>query len=154
MVNNLNLGNEKYALSVLETIKRKGKAGHDIRITNSHITELNKIIGSKVFKKDAVYISYQTLWEIMQPVGGRNKHNFHGLTPKNVYDALTTMHLSTDITISYDNRYIVVTLATVFDGIKIAVIVSPSSALENNLEANVTKIITIYPYHKSGTNKK
>ena len=153
MIKIINLGNEKSALEILQGIKVRGKAWHDIRITNSHITELNKIIGSKVFKKDAVYISYQTLWEIMQPVGGKNKHNHHGLTPQNVFDALNTMHLSTDISISYDNRYIVVTLATVFDGIKIAVIVSPSSALENDLEANVTKIITIYPYHKRGTKK-
>lgn len=150
MVKFINLGNEKYTLEVLEQIKSKDKLKYDIRITNSHITELNKVLGTKIFKNDAVYISYQTLWEIMQPIGGRGRHHYHGLSPKNIYDALSTMHLSKNISVSYDNRYVILTLAKVMDDIDLAVIVRPDSGLDSDYNASIIKIITIYPY----TNKK
>ena len=66
MIKYLNLGNEKLTINSLETLKTNKTIQHDIRITNSHITNLNSVLNKKVFKKDALYIDSETLWEIMQ----------------------------------------------------------------------------------------
>ena len=136
------------AIETLETYKEKKSRSDDIRIQNSHITELNKVLNKKVFKKNALFISSQTLWEIMQPIGGKGKHNYHGLTPDKVYDAIATLRFSTDVTLSYDDRYLIVTLATVFDDINIAIVITPKGTKKNNPENYINKIITIYPYKK------
>ena len=100
-----------------------------------------------MFTKDSVYINSDTLWEIMQPVGRIGLHpHTHGLSPEEVFSALSTIKDSKDISISYDNRFIIVTLATISDGANIVVIVSPNCPLLNNANAGIIKIITIYPF--------
>lgn len=145
MQNFINLGKEKSAIKNLEQIKNEKKRVQDVRIINSHITRLNKVIGKKVFKKDALYISSETLWEIMQPLGGKGKHNYHNLSPIDVYNALRTIKDSTEISVSYDNRYVIVTLATIFDEANLVVIVSPNSFINDYPNVEITKIVTIYP---------
>lgn len=141
----INLGNEKSALEILNSLKIKRSNTIDIRIRNSYITQLNKVIGRKVFKNDSLYISSDTLWEIMQPLGRRGSHNYHNLTPQEVYNALRSIKDSDDVSISYDGRYVIVTLAETSDGASIVVIVSPNSQLKDDYEANIIKIVTIYP---------
>ena len=146
MVKYLNLGNEKLTIDSLKELKENKVNNYDIRITNSHITNLNSILKKKVFKKDSVYINSDTLWEIMQPVENKGKHHHsHGLSPKELYEALSTIKDSKDITISYDNRFVIVTLATISDEANIIVVVSPNCPLINNAGADIIKIITIYP---------
>ena len=84
----------------------------------------------------------------MQPIGGKGKYNYHGLTPDKVYDAIATLRFSTDVTLSYDDRYLIVTLATVFDDINIAIVITPKGTKKNNPKNYINKIITIYPYKK------
>ena len=148
MPKDINLGNEKSALEVLTKIQEKKNAAIDIRIINSHILSLNAIIGRRVFKKDALYVSSETLWEIMQPIGGSGKHNHHGLTPKDVFNTLSSIKTSTEIHVSYDDRYLIVTLATIFDDVNLAVVVTPKGSLKGNWKTIVNRIITIYPYKK------
>ena len=149
MFKNINIGNEKATIRVLTIMQSNKKPeNYDIRIHNSHIMKLNEVIGKKVFKKDALYIGSETLWEIMQDVGGRGKHHYHGLTPQDVYNALNSLKESNEISLSYDGRYLIVTVATIHDGANLAIIVAPNSSLIKNYNANIIKIITIYPYKK------
>ena len=143
----LNIGNKKSTLKILKEFKNTEHSPFDVKITNSHITELNKIIGKKIFKKDSLYISSKTLWEIMQPVGGFGRHHYHGLTPENIYESLSTLHKSKNIIPSYDNRYLVITLAMVYTNIPLVIIIEPNGIVANK-ETTVSKIITIYPYNK------
>ena len=144
----VNVGNQDSAIKVLTEIKENNYVPFDVRITNSHITDLNSILGKKVFRKDALYVGSDTLCEIMQPIGNKGEHNYHGLTPQNIFDALATMKLSKEIDVSYDNRYLIVTLATVFDDINLVIIVTPKGYLKTNPKAVVNRIITIYPNNK------
>ena len=84
-------------------------------------------------------------WEVMQPLGGKGKHHYHNLTPEEVYEALSMMHYSKDVTLSYDNRYVIVTLATTAGGISIAAIVTPEGHTNELVNRDVIKIITMYP---------
>ena len=144
----VNVGNQDSAIKVLTEIRDNNYVPFDVRITNSHITDLNSVLGKKVFRKDALYVGSDTLWEIMQPIGNKGKHNYHGLTPQNIFDALSTMKSSKEVDVSYDNRYLIVTLATVFDDINLVIIVTPKGYLKNNPKTVVNRIITIYPNNK------
>ena len=88
------------------------------------------------------------LLEIMQPLGEKGSHHYHNLTPEIVYEALSTMRYSESVTLSYDNRYVIITLATIADGINIATIVSPSGKTKELGDRNVIRIITMYPHDK------
>ena len=144
----INLGNQKSALEVIETVQKNDYVPFDIKIHNSHITELNKTIGKTIFRKDALYISSRTLWEIMQPVGGKGKHHFHGLTPYNVLDSLIKMKYSRDIIPSYDGRYLIITVSFVYEKVPLAIVIDPKGTLNGKRGNNVAKIVTIYPYNK------
>lgn len=149
MNNYLNLGNKTFVLKILIDLNKKKPNNYDIRITNSHITNLNNVIGRKVFKKDALYVSSETLWEIMQPLEVEGKHHHtHELSPEEIYNALSTLKDSKEISVSYDNRFVIVTLATIYDGANLVIIVAPDSPLINDANANIIKIITIYPDKK------
>ncbi len=148
MIKEINIGNPKTALKALTAIKNSDGSSADIRITNSHIKELNKIIGKNVFKKDALYVSSRTLWELMQPLGGKGWHHYHDLSPKNIYDVLNNLKRSKEVIPSYDGRYLVITIVTVFNEVHLVVILEPNGALYNDRTTSVNRIITIYPYKK------
>ena len=147
MQRTINLGDEKTSKDYLELLRTKRYVPFDIRIVNSHITLLNEVIGKKIFKRDALYINSDTLWEIMQPLGGRGKHHFHNLSPTNIYDALHSIKDSKEVIVSYDNRYVIVTLSTFNESTNIAVVVT-TNALLNSGKTKVLKIITLYPQDK------
>ena len=148
MLRNINLGDEQGTIDLLVKLRERKQEVSDVRIHNSHITELNKIIGRKVFKKESLYIGSETLWELMQPTGGKGRHNYHGLSPKNIYDALHSLRKSKKIEISYDDRYLIVTIATIFEDVNIAVLVTTKGSTKENFKNKVNRIITIYPYKK------
>ena len=142
----INLGNKKASLELLKHLSKNKYEAIEIRIKNTHIKELNRLIGKKVFKNDMVYADASMFWETMQPLGGRGKHNFHNLSPENVYDALSTIRNSTQVTLSYDNRYVIVTLATLECGVNIIAVVTPTGTIRTNVSKKITKIITLYPH--------
>lgn len=86
----------------------------------------------------------------MQPPGEHKRHHHHGLTPNDIYDALCSIRNPKDVYASYDDRYVIVTLATIFENsnVYIAIIVTPNASLKNDFAANVIKIITMYPIKK------
>ena len=91
MNNYINLGNKKSCFETLKYIKGHLLVSFDLRIINSHITKLNNLIGKRIFRKDALYINSQTLWEIMQTHGKVGKHHYHELTEIDVYTALSNI---------------------------------------------------------------
>ena len=141
----INVGHKESALSLLRLIKDNDYVPFDIRITNSHIVELNKVIGKTIFRKDSLYISSRTLWEIMQPLGGKGKHHFHNLKPEEIFDTLEQLKYSKNISLSYDGRYLIITLSS--NGLdQSAVIIEPNGSLKGIKGLNVARIVTIYPY--------
>ena len=154
MIKTLNLGNKKESIEALNTFKEKIGIARYIRIINSNIRDLNKVIGRNVFKKDALYINSQSLWEIMQPAGGRGAHNYHGLTPEQVYDALSRLQYAKDVFTSYRDRYIVITDVVFIGDVYLIVIVTPESDVPSQKLKNIITIITIYPSDKDWRKNK
>ena len=148
MIKTINLGEANESIESLRILKEKKQNSRYIRIINSNIKELNKVIGRKVFKKDALYIHTLTLWEIMQPVGRQGKHHYHGLTPEDVYNALSRLQYSKEVHPSYEDRFIVITDIVVKDDVRLVVIVTPNETLVKEGIDNVVVIITIYPSNR------
>lgn len=144
----LNIGNKKSSIELIQIIKEKNYSSFDIKITNCHITELNKVIGKKVFKNDVLYINARTLWEIMQPIGGKGKHHYHNLSPEEIYDILMQAKNSKEIFASHDGRYLVITLSSLINQSKYALILEPNGHSKNSYIASVIRVITMYPYNK------
>lgn len=144
----INLGNPKSAIETIRLIKENDYVPFDIRIFNTHITELNKVIKRTVFRKDTVYFNSKSLWELMQDEGGKGRHHYHGLQPKEIFEALLMLKKSKTVKCSYDNRYIVLTSAVTSQGIPLVVILKPNSVLSGKHNSNVVKIITIYPFSR------
>ena len=144
----INIGDQTSALKTITEIKDNDYVPFDIEIKNSHILVLNKIIGLKIFRNNKLFISSKTLHEIMGPIGGRGKHHFHGLTPNEILNTLKQIRFSKEINVSYDGRYVIITLATNSENIPLAVIVEPNGSIHNNRKIAVTRIVTIYPQKK------
>ena len=144
----LNIGDKESCLQTLIQFKENKYVPFYVRINNSHIKLLNNIIGRTVFKKDAVYISSLTLWEIMQPRGRKGTHNYHGLMPEDVYNALSRIKYSKNVYSSFDDRYVVITDVFVTEEVRLIVIVSSDTTVAAQELNNVVSIITIYPSDK------
>ena len=41
--------------------------------------DLNEKIGFVIFKNNSLYINSHSLWELMQPIGGKGGHHYHEL---------------------------------------------------------------------------
>lgn len=144
----LNLVNKEMCISILEDIRDSNYVPFYLKITNSHIKDLNKVIGRNAFRKDAVYINSESLWEIMHPVGGECGHHYHGLTPDEVYTSLTRIRYSSDVKLSHDGRYIVMTDVSKSIGVFLVVILDPNGYLKTEMIEKIIVVVTIYPKDK------
>ena len=144
----LNLANKDVCIALLEEIRDNDYVPFYLRITNSHIKDLNLVIGRNVFRKDAVYVNSQSLWEIMQPVGGKGSHHYHGLTPKQIYNALTHIRYSQNVIVSYDQKYVIITDIDVSDKASLVVVVKPDGYLVKEDQRDVVIVISVYPKDK------
>ena len=144
----LNLANKDTCIALLEEIRDNDYVPFYLRITNSHIKDLNAVIGRNVFRKDAVYVNSQSLWEIMQPVGGEGGHHYHGLTPEQVYNALSRMRYSKEIRLSHDGRYIVTTDISHSTNVFLVVILDPDGYLKTEMIEKIIVVVSIYPKDK------
>ena len=148
MIKAINLVEKEETINTLQLIRDGKKVSRYIRIINSHIKELNKIIGRNVFKKDAVYINSLTLWEIMQPVGGQGSHHYHGLAPEEVYNALSRIQYSKNVITTDEDRLIVISDVEIKEGLFLLVIIARDQNLYKERLDNVAVIITIYPSNR------
>ena len=147
MLNFINIGKKDSAIELLKQVKENDYVSFDVKLLNLHLKRLNMILGKNVIKNNSAYVNLQTLWEIMQDIGTKGQHHFHGLTPENVYEALRTLKDSKDVRISYDSRYVIISLAKFGNNTPIAVIIEPNGYIKK-INNTAVKIVTIYPYKK------
>ena len=150
----INIAERESAINQLTTFRDKEYTPFYVRISNSHIKNLNKVIGRTVFRKDALFINSLSLWEIMQSEGEEGTHHYHGLTPEEVYNALARLKDSNEVYTSYQDRYIVITDVIVRNDLKLVIIISPNEALYKENINNVEVIITIYPSDRKSLMRK
>ena len=144
----INLANKTLSLSVINKIKAKDYVPFDLKITNSHIVSLNEKIGFVVFRKDSLYINSHSLWELMQPTGGKGRHNYHELTAEDVFMALISIKDPYAILESEDNKYRIISIEESHFNELLLTIVQVEANLIQDSSARINKIVTIYPKDK------
>ena len=94
-----------------------------------------------------MYIDSKTLWEMMQEIGGKGKHNYHGLNVFDVFNALKSIKNPQCIfekTHKVFPRYSILTSCLSHFNEYVLVVIEVDSLLtKTNIKSN--KIITLYP---------
>ena len=80
----------------------------------------------------------------MQPIGGKGRHNYHGLEPDEIIDALSILLNPCLIYETHSGRCGIVVLGKPKYK-NIMVVVELNASLTNNRDANINKLVTIYP---------
>ena len=117
----------------------------DVRFKNVHLLSLNEIIGFHLFIKNDLFVGGKTLYDLMQPEKGKDQHNFHGLIPEDILEALKNIKTPYSIFESDDGRISIVSSIISHFGHPLAVIIELNAGLKGNTEANVNKLVTMFP---------
>ena len=141
----INLAEKESTIEVLQKLMEKEYVPFDIEITNSHIKDINNITGYKLFTKKSLYVSSSTLYELMQPLGGKGQHNYHALTPEDVFMALDSIKDPMYVIFVKDKRYAMISVKLSHFHIPLMLIVETEASLITNNNANINKVVTIYP---------
>ena len=146
----INLANKSLSISIITKIKNKDYVPFDLKITNSHIMSLNEKIGFVVFRKDSLYINSHSLWELMQPLGDKGSHNHHELTEEDIYIALTSIKEPYAILDACDNKnskakYSIISIKLSHFENPFMIVIEVGAELRNVINANINKVVTIYP---------
>ena len=150
MIKNINV-KSKNALEELTQFKEKKYVMCDVRLENVDLRNVNPLIGTNLFAKNDLFINSDSLWSLMnedEDKSDNETHTHHPLTPTDILDALNNMQ----------NPYCV--FKTKFDRISIIVsclshyreplmaIIEIGADLINKKNANINKLVTMYPYSK------
>ena len=133
------------AIKEIRAFKEKEYASCDVKFTNVHLKELNKILKIELFSKNDVYVNATTLFELMQPSGKSGVHNYHDLTPEDIFNALNNLLEPECVLKVKKERYAVVPTYVSSLNEPLMVIIELNSGLIVNKNANINKIVTIYP---------
>ena len=145
MIHRINLGNKKESLNALSKFKNKDYSPTDIELFNVHMKKLNSALGFTLFYKNSLYLTSKLLWEAMQPVGNIGTHNYHGLEVEEIYNALISISKATKVYKTHDDRYLIVTNVVAKCGDPIIAVIKVGSSLADIRDANINKLVTIYP---------
>ena len=142
----INIKNKTEALMSLERFRLKEQSGVEIKLINVHLCEINALVGEKIFSKNDLYVTGETLYEIMQPIGdGHGRHHYHGLSPKLVLETLNNAKFPYGIYKAGNQRYVIVTISTNITGENVVLIVEIGASLKGVRDANINKLVSIYP---------
>ena len=141
----INLGEKESSITTLEQLGNNKYVPFDVQVTNSHIKDLNQLVKRKIFKNNLLYISSQTIYELMQPAGGKGEHNYHGLTAEDIYIALTSIKDPKCVFITKQERYATISIELSHFDLPLMLVIETEANLIENKTSSVNKVVTIYP---------
>lgn len=141
----INVKEKEKSINDLDEFRKKKYKEKDVRFTNVDLVKLNRKTRKNIFDKNDLFISSDTLWEIMQEEGGSGIHNYHGLTAEDIIDALNSINEPYALFESKHSRYAIVTTTLTHFGEPLMIIVEVGAGLHSNINANINKIVTMYP---------
>lgn len=144
----INIKAKESAIESLEYYKNKKVRLVDIRLSNTNLKMLNKLIRINLFSKNDLYVGSDTLYAIMQPIGGKDKHNFHGLTSKELVQVFNNLAHPFCVFITDLGRLGIISTILSESGHPLMVIIEIGAGLISNSDANINKMLTMYPKDK------
>ena len=145
MQKEINIKNKQQAIRLLNNYKRKRMALVDIKFLNTKLKEINALVGKNLFVKNDLYVNSDTLHDIMQPIGDKSHHNYHGLSPEEILRALNNLVNPYCVYKAKFGRYGIITAIKRESGETIIVIIEVGSGLIGQMDANINKFVTMYP---------
>ena len=145
MIHIINL-RSKEALDDLTQFKNKQYVMCDVRFENIHLRKINELIRFNLFEKNDLFANSDTLWSLMQADIKSDSHNHHGLTPEDILDALNNIIRPYCIFKSKQDRISIVLSCLSHYGEPLMAIIEIGSSLIINKDANINKLVTMYPY--------
>ncbi len=140
----INIKNKK-AIVEIQKFKDKKYSLIDIKFENVHLKDINKYVLFDLFDKNDLYINSTTLWELMQPIGKSGSHNYHNLTPEDIYNALNSIIEPYCVFKVKNDRYAVIPVYVSSFDEPILIVIEKGAELINKQNANINKIVTMYP---------
>ena len=142
----INIGNKKEAVEFLNQIKEKW-VDSEYKVTNLGLTNLNKYCRTMIFHQEIAYINHSTLIDAMKSTGGRGRHNYHGLTPNEIVEALASLKAQRSVYSSKKNSDDVIIVSSIIAecGYPIIVIIELNASLKNTNITTINKIKSVYP---------
>ena len=144
METTINIAKRKEAIKILKEYKNNLYQNTIVEINNIRLKSINKFFKSKIITRSNCFIESKTLWEIMQPIGDKNSHNYHGLNEEMVFNALDSLSNPIDVKPSYYRRFLIITIAVEEHGHNLGAIIEPN-IYNITLDKTINKIITIHP---------
>ena len=141
----INIKNKKEALKALACFKGREQKGVEIKLVNVHLCKINKLTNNTIFSKNDLFVNGETLFDIMHPVGGYGRHNHHGLSEEMVLEVLNNAYQPIGLYMANSNRFVIATVVVNNTGENIILVIEKGAQLRNNRDANINKLITIYP---------
>ena len=141
----INIKETKTAIKEVDVYRKKKYEGKDVRFTNVNLLKLNEILSEPLFYKNDVFINSETLWELMQDLGGSGKHNYHDLTAEDIITALKSIAAPYAVIDNQINRYAIITTTLSHFNEPLMIVIEIGGGLFSNSDANINKIVTIYP---------
>ena len=144
MIKNINIQNKKEALLKLITLKEK-EYQTEVRFNNVHLKNINKLLGFNLFSKNDLFVDAGTLFELMQPIGGKGKHNYHGLTPGDILESLKNIDNPYCVLENETNRVAIVSSIISHFGDPLMVVIELNAGLTSDAAAKINKMVTMFP---------
>ena len=135
----------KKSIDEIEEFKDRIFAQCDVKFTNVHLKKLNKITNVELFAKNDLYINSKSLYDLMQPIGKADSHNYHELKPVDILNALNQITDPIAVFKVKYGRYAVVPVYNSSFEEPLMVVIETNAPLLNKLNAKINKVVTIYP---------
>ena len=145
MARTINIANREKAIENLKEYKNKKYVLSDVRFENVHLKEVNKLLGYDIFSKNDLFINTISLWELMQPLGEKGGHNYHDLSPEDIVDALSSITEPYCILKTEISQYAILSTTISHFGEPLMVIIEVGAGLDKNINANINKLVTMFP---------
>ena len=81
----------------------------------------------------------------MQPLGGKGSHNYHGLTPEDIYNALKELHKPKAVIRVEEYRYAIISVELSSFNEPLMIVIQTGAELRGKINANINKVVTMYP---------
>ncbi len=117
----------------------------DVRFKNIHMKRVNALIKSDLFAKNDLFVTGKTLYDLMQPQGEQDSHNYHGLTPLDILDALNNIISPYCIFKTKYGRISIILSCLSHFGEPLMMIIEIGAGTIEDQDANINKIVTMYP---------
>ena len=148
MIKYANIQKRRETLSLLYLVKTKQYPNLVVRFKNTNLCLINELVGKTIFYKNDIFVDAITLYEIMQPVGGKGKkHNYHGLNPETILDGLRNINVPLCILNDGKSKYSIIIPTKDENGNQLLVVIETACQI-NGGDSNVNKLVTVFPKEK------